>query len=222
MRRWPGKTSGRRRGRCGRLWWRPTGTWSGCGRGSWRAPVTIGRWMWRWRRWGGRAGCWRLSWRRGCRVRRRVRGGSVVHGVFGAQPPHRGERPVDGAQHLPDADLRRWAGKDVAAVDTAQPAHQVGAAQVGQDRFEELARHGLVVGERLRGDGCRVGGGQAESGTDGVVAACGDLHGDHHANTGAPRVMGSLLPWRLSRPDAVSVTARAAGDVQLDAWPVPA
>ena len=62
---------------------------------------------------------------------------------------HRGQRPLDRAQHVGDRDLGRGPGELVAAVGTAAGAHDPGPAQLGEDVLEEVLRDRLAPGELL-------------------------------------------------------------------------
>src|SRR3954447_10033109 len=126
-------------------------------------------------------------------------GRGPVRDVLRPLPAHRRERPLDGADHVGDRDLRRRPVQPVAALGAALAAHETGVAQVAEDVLEELERDALRPGDRvaLRRP-VAVGGRELHGGADGVV----DLGGDAHRRALFPTV--DAMPTTLE-------TARLVG-----------
>ena len=91
---------------------------------------------------------------------------------------HRGERAVDGADHVGDGDLRRRPVELVPALRATHALDEPGVAQVGQDVLEEPLRDALGGRDRLGAHRrARVlGGGELGGGAHRVVSLGGDLH----------------------------------------------
>jgi hypothetical protein len=83
---------------------------------------------------------------------------------------------VDGTDNVGQGDLGRGPGEPEAAVRPALAADQPGAAQLGQDGLDELARDILRAGELLAGDVAAGRGGQFDRGAQRVVGTCGHSH----------------------------------------------
>ena len=89
-------------------------------------------------------------------VLQHLRGVVVLDGL-GAQAVDRHERPVDRADHVGDRDRLGRAGEAPAAGLAALRHHDVGAAQVGEDRLQEAVRDALGLAELLGADRGPVG-----------------------------------------------------------------
>lgn len=96
-----------------------------------------------------------------------------------AQATHFGERTVDGTEDVTEGDRGCRTRERVPAAGSAGAHHEVGHAQVTNDRLEELARKILLTGERVDTDRAlagRVGLRQREHRPNGVLGASGDVH----------------------------------------------
>ena len=80
---------------------------------------------------------------------RKVLGGAVIRRFVRAQSPNFRQWAVDRPDDVSHTDPARLPGEAVAAVRTADAAHQAGAPQLGEDRLDELAGQVLAGDEHL-------------------------------------------------------------------------
>jgi hypothetical protein len=123
---------------------------------------------------------------------------AILAAAIGGAGRARGQRQrtVHDAQDIGEADLVAGPSQSVAATRTPQADEQAGLFQLGQNRFEELARN-LLFG---RDDGGRYGRGpwrDVPQGADGVAGALRD-HGmsiARRARPGNPVLPGGDNGW---------------------------
>src|ERR1700730_5175019 len=106
------------------------------------------------------------------------------------------ERPVDRPDDVGQGDVARGPGQPEASVGATLAADQPGAAQLGEDGFQELPGDALSPGQLVSGDvaATAAGGGELDRGAQGIVGACGQTHVKHYA--GKWRLTGD---WRTVR-----------------------
>src|SRR5580704_12257778 len=144
-----------------------------------------------------------------------VLGGAVVAGSLGPEPPHLGQWPVQGTDHVGDRHVVGVAGEPVPALGAPLAGDDPGAPEVGQDRAEEAGRQTLLPGQglgRLR----RPGGGQGEQRTDAVVHLGRDVHCE---SLPAPPPPGHVLGLRAPCKDLTMarIALHISGDAEADA-----
>ena len=96
-------------------------------------------------------------------------GHAGVGHVLRALAPDAEQLPVDGPDDVGQRDLLGRPGQPEAAVGTALAADEPGPPQLGQDRFQELARNLLSTGKLIGRDVAAAGRGKLDRGTQRIV-----------------------------------------------------
>ena len=114
-------------------------------------------------------------------------------------PAHAGHRAADHAQHVGDRDRVGVAGQAEPALGAALGRDQPAAAQVRQDRAEELRRQVLVLGQVLGAGIDWSLAARVSSARMRVLGLSGDLHGSI-LPAAARRGRAPTLGWSGARP----------------------